>query len=45
MKWEESPQPAGLFMKTDKAQGLLLKDAHCYRMRLHGKLKNEDVLV
>jgi len=45
MKWEESPQPAGLFMKTDKAQGLLLKDAHCYRMRLKGKLKNEDVLV
>jgi hypothetical protein len=45
MKWEESPQPAGLFMKTDKAQALLLKDAHCYRMRLKGKLKNEDVLV
>jgi hypothetical protein len=45
MKWEESPQPAGLFMKADKAQGLLLKDAHCYRMRMKGKLKNEDVVV
>ena len=45
MKWEESPQPAGLFMKVDKAEGLLLKDAHCYRMRMKGNLKNEDVLV
>jgi hypothetical protein len=45
MKWEESPQPAGLFMKIDKAEGLLLKDAHCYRLRMKGELKNEDVLV
>jgi hypothetical protein len=45
MKWEESPQPAGLFMKLDQAQGLLLKEAHCYRLRMKGQLKNEDVLV
>jgi hypothetical protein len=45
LKWEESPQPAGLFMKIDKAEGLLLKDAHCYRLRMKGELKNEDVLV
>jgi hypothetical protein len=45
MKWEESPQPAGLFMKVDKAEGLLNKDGHCYRLRMKGKLKNEDVLV
>jgi hypothetical protein len=45
VKWEESPQPAGLFMKIDKAEGLLLKDAHCYRLRMKGELKNEDVLV
>jgi hypothetical protein len=45
MKWEESTQPAGLFMKIDKAEGLLLKEAHCYRLRMKGMLKNEDVLV
>ena len=40
-----SPQPAGLFMKVDKAEGLLLKDAHVYRLRMKGELKNEDILV
>jgi hypothetical protein len=45
MKWEESPQPAGLFMKIDKCEGLLDKDGHCYRRELHGKLKNEDIIV
>lgn len=45
MKWTESAQPAGMFMKIDKAEGLLLKDAHCNRLRMKGKLKNEDVLV
>jgi hypothetical protein len=45
LKWEESPQPAGLFMKMDKAEGLLLKDNHVYRLRMKGELKNEDMLV
>jgi hypothetical protein len=45
MKWEESPQPAGLFMKIDKCEGLLAKDGHCYRRELRGKLKNEDIIV
>jgi hypothetical protein len=45
LKWEESPQPAGLFMKIDKAENLLVKDGHCYRLRMKGMLKNEDVLV
>jgi hypothetical protein len=44
-QWEESPQPVGLFMKIDKAQGLLEKDAHCYRKEMRGTLKNEDVVL
>ena len=45
MKWEESPRPAGMFLKIDKAQGLLEPALHCYRKALVGKLKNEDILV
>jgi hypothetical protein len=45
MRWEESRQPAGMFMKVDKAQGLLDADKHCYRKPMHGDLKNEDILV
>jgi hypothetical protein len=41
-KWEESPQPAGMFVKIDKAQGLLDKDDHVYLQKLKGLLKNED---
>jgi hypothetical protein len=43
--WEESPQPANLFMKIDKAQGILEPNAHVYRKMLRGKLKNEDIVV
>jgi hypothetical protein len=43
--WEESPRPANLFMKVDKAQGLLVGDGHCYRREMRGKLKNEDIFV
>ncbi len=43
--WEESPQPAALFMKAGKAQGLLAADDHVYKRELRGKLKNEDVVV
>jgi hypothetical protein len=45
MKWEESARPAGMFMDVDKSLGLLEKDGHCYRREMHGKLKNEDILV
>jgi hypothetical protein len=45
MKWEESPQPAGMFMNIDKSQGLLDKNGHCYRRIMRGKLKNEDIIV
>ena len=43
--WEESTQPARFFMKIDKAQGLLDPDAHCYQRGIHGRAKNEDMLV
>jgi len=43
--WQESTQPARFFMKIDKAQGLLDPDAHCYQRGIHGRTKNEDMLV
>jgi hypothetical protein len=43
--WEESPQPAGMFMDVKKSQGLVAGDLHVYRKRLAGKLKNADTLV
>jgi hypothetical protein len=45
MGWQESPQPAGMFMKKDKAQDLLDPGAHCYRREIKGNHKNEDILV
>ena len=45
MKWQESPQPAGLFMNIEKSLGILEKDGHCYRRELRGNLKNEDTIV
>lgn len=42
--WEESPQPAELFMpKLDKAHGIVDGKDHVYRKTMKGKLKNEDV--
>jgi hypothetical protein len=43
--WQESRQPAGLFMKIDKAKGLLDPEEHCYLKELRGNLRNEDTLV
>ncbi|HEV3259694.1 MAG TPA: hypothetical protein VG013_22695 [Gemmataceae bacterium] len=45
LKWEESTQPAGLFMKVDKTKGLLAKDGHCYLLRLGGNLENKDTVI
>jgi hypothetical protein len=45
LQWQESRQPAGMFMKVDKAQGLLDADKHCFRKEMRGDLKNEDILV
>jgi hypothetical protein len=43
--WEESTQPAGLFMKMDKAKGILDKEEHCYRLEIRGRRKNEDKVL
>jgi hypothetical protein len=44
--WEESPQPAELFLKKlDQAHGIVDPKEHAYRKTLRGDLKNEDVLV
>ena len=46
MDWEESPQPAELFMKNlDKSQGLVDPKGHCYRKIMKGLLDNKDLLV
>ena len=46
LEWEESPQPAGLFMtKLDKAHGIVDEKDHVYRKVMRGNLKNEDVVV
>jgi hypothetical protein len=43
--WEESTQPASMFMDHKKAGRLLRAGAHVYRCELFGKFKNVDVLV
>jgi len=46
LEWEESAQPAELFMgKLDKAHSILDGKDHVYRKTLKGKLKNEDTWV
>lgn len=46
MGWQESPQPAGLFMKKlDIAQGIIDPKAHCYRKIMVGVMKNADVIL
>lgn len=46
MMWEESPQPAEMFIsKPTEAQGLIDPKAHCYRKVLKGRFDNKDVLV
>lgn len=43
--WRESPQHAREFVDIERAKGIVAADEHCYLMRLHGDLKNEDTLV
>ena len=43
--WEESPQPAGMFMDVKKSEGLIAADEHVYRRRIGGRQKNQDTLV
>ena len=44
-RWRESPQPARDFVNIDKTKGIVAGDGHCYLLRLHGDLKNEDTAV
>jgi hypothetical protein len=44
-RWQESLRPAGLFMKTDEAQGVLDPAVHVYRRELRGRYKNEDAIL
>ena len=43
--WEESPQPASMFMDAKKVKGLIAADEHVYRAGIRGKQKNQDTLV
>lgn len=46
LDWEESVQPAGLFMgKLDKAHGIVDGKDHLYRKTIKGVLKNADIWV
>jgi hypothetical protein len=44
-KWTESEKLASTFMQSHKAKGLLNPGGHVYRLRLKGKLKNEDIIL
>jgi hypothetical protein len=43
--WQESPEPASLFVKTAKAQGLVDGERHLYLREILGNRKNEDVVI
>ena len=45
LRWEESPQPAGMFINTKKAEGLVDGERHCYRRRMDGTFANKDQWV
>jgi hypothetical protein len=42
LRWTESAQPAGNFLKVAKCAGLVEKDQHVYQMVLRGKKPNKD---
>ena len=43
--WEESTQPAEMFMNIKKSGDLFNPEMHVYRMKIHGEQKNQDTLV
>jgi hypothetical protein len=45
MRWRESAQPAGMFVKTDRTEGIVEPKLHVYLRELRGKLKNADVIL
>lgn len=44
-KWTESERLASTFAHAHKAKGLINPGGHVYRLRLKGKLKNEDIIL
>ena len=45
MHWQESPKPAVAFMNMEKADGIVDPAGHCYLKEIHGRHKNEDVVL
>jgi hypothetical protein len=46
MRWDESPQPAELFMKKlDQASGIVSGKDHVYLSRMLGNYKNADIWI
>ncbi|MFO0842947.1 MAG: hypothetical protein U0797_11205 [Gemmataceae bacterium] len=45
MSWTESRQPASLFMKPDKAAGLVVKNLHVHRLLISGRKANQDTIL
>lgn len=43
--WDESPKLARTFVNIPFAKGLVLPDLHVLRYKMHGQLKNQDVVV
>jgi hypothetical protein len=41
-RWTESPSLAGSFVDPKRSGGIVDPDQHCYRLPLHGSLKNQD---
>ena len=44
-RWTESEMLASTFAHAHKAKGLINPGGHVYRLRLKGKLKNEDIIL
>lgn len=45
MTWDETPQPAEMFMKLDKAAGIIDGKEHCYLKVMKGRFENKDVVL
>lgn len=45
LDWSESRGAAAQFMKMELAQDVVLRDEHCYKRTLRGKLGNTDTFV
>lgn len=43
--WEESPQPASHFVKTDQTQSIVRADRHVYKRQYFGLMTNGDIVV